>query len=134
MEIAGDNKILSLPDFLIVGGPRCGTSSLYSYLKEHPDVFMPDFKELLFFDNLSCNKPPHPNWPPWTVARYAELFEPARPEQKLGVASASYLYLWRASTRGQDRDGFAQSNRPGLVPPHAAEAQREQNELLRDGR
>ena len=92
MEIAGDNTTLSLPDFLIVGGPRCGTSSLYSYLKEHPDVFMPDFKELLFFDNLSCNKPPHPDWPPWTIERYAELFEPARPEQKLGEASASYLY------------------------------------------
>jgi hypothetical protein len=92
MEISGGNKFLSLPDFLIIGGPRCGTSSLYSHLKEHPDVFMPDLKEPLFFDNLVCNKPPHPNLPPWTIARYAGLFEPARPEHKLGEASASYLY------------------------------------------
>jgi hypothetical protein len=92
MEIYGGNKFLSLPDFLIIGGTRCGTSSLYSYLKEHPEVFMPDLKEPLFFDNLLCNKPPHPHWPQWTIERYAELFEPARPKQKLGEASTSYLY------------------------------------------
>jgi hypothetical protein len=92
MQISRGNKSLSLPDFLIVGGTRCGTSSLYSYLKEHPEIFMPDIKEPLFFDHLLCNKPPHPHWPRWTIARYAELFEPARPEQKLGEASTSYLY------------------------------------------
>lgn len=30
-----------LPDFLIVGAARSGTTSLHYYLKEHPQVFMP---------------------------------------------------------------------------------------------
>jgi hypothetical protein len=92
MEISIGNIFFSLPDFLVIGGERCGTSSLYAHLKEHPDIFMPDLKEPLFFNNLASNKPPHPNWPPWTIERYATLFEPARREQKLGEASALYLY------------------------------------------
>lgn len=92
MEISKGNTFLSLPDFLIIGGERCGTSSLYSYLKEHPDIFMPNLKEPLFFNNLGSKKSRYPNWPPWTIERYAALFEPARPEQKLGEASAIYLY------------------------------------------
>ena len=31
----------SLPDFLIVGGQRCGTTSLYRYLDQHPSVMFP---------------------------------------------------------------------------------------------
>lgn len=38
-----------LPNFLIVGMSRCGTTSLYHYLKEHPDVFMSRVKEPSFF-------------------------------------------------------------------------------------
>lgn len=30
-----------LPSFLILGGQRCGTTSLYRYLSEHPDVHPP---------------------------------------------------------------------------------------------
>ena len=37
------------PDFFIVGGPRCGTTALYTYLREHPAVFMPHMKECHFF-------------------------------------------------------------------------------------
>lgn len=38
-----------IPNFFIVGAPRCGTTSLYEYLRQHPEVFMPDFKEPHFF-------------------------------------------------------------------------------------
>jgi hypothetical protein len=93
MKIYRENKFISLPDFLIIGGERCGTSSLYSYLKEHPGVFMPNLKEPLFFNNFACNRIPHPNWQPWTVERYAALFEPAHQGQTLGEASASYLHF-----------------------------------------
>lgn len=39
-----------LPNFIIVGASRCGTSSLHEYLCKHPDVFAPAIKELHFFD------------------------------------------------------------------------------------
>jgi Sulfotransferase domain len=35
--------------FFIVGAPKCGTTSLYHYLRQHPDIFMPDRKEPCFF-------------------------------------------------------------------------------------
>ena len=40
-----------LPDFVIIGGKKCGTSSLYNYLVEHPQVAAAFRKEVHFFDN-----------------------------------------------------------------------------------
>lgn len=40
-----------LPDFLIAGAQKSGTTSLYAYLSEHPQVAAPMTKELSFFDN-----------------------------------------------------------------------------------
>ena len=41
--------MMTLPNFLIIGTPKCGTTSLHEYLKEHPQVFMSTPKELTFF-------------------------------------------------------------------------------------
>lgn len=38
-----------LPDFLVIGTMKGGTTSLYNYLAAHPQVFMPDLKELHYF-------------------------------------------------------------------------------------
>lgn len=38
-----------LPDFILVGAPKCGTTSLHSSLALHPKVFMPEY-EVFFFD------------------------------------------------------------------------------------
>ena len=37
------------PNFFISGAPRCGTSALYAYLSEHPNIFMSEVKELNYF-------------------------------------------------------------------------------------
>ena len=37
------------PNFLIVGGRRSGTTSLYNYLKETDGIFMPNEKYITFF-------------------------------------------------------------------------------------
>ncbi len=39
-----------LPDFIIIGAQRCGTSSLYSYLIQHPQIAPANRKELHYFD------------------------------------------------------------------------------------
>jgi Sulfotransferase family len=46
-----------LPNFVVVGAAKCGTTSLFHYLKQHPDVFLPAKKELHYFayDQLSKN-------------------------------------------------------------------------------
>jgi hypothetical protein len=41
----------ALPDAVIIGGQKCGTTSLYHYLQQHPAVFRPKKKEIHYFDN-----------------------------------------------------------------------------------
>src|SRR5262249_39397358 len=38
------------PDFLIVGAQKAGTTALYAYLREHPAIAGPPWKEVSFFD------------------------------------------------------------------------------------
>jgi len=39
-----------LPNFIIIGAPKCGTTSLYNYIVKHPGVFPALWKEIYFFD------------------------------------------------------------------------------------
>ena len=41
----------SLPDFLIIGAQKCGTTSLYSYLVQHPGIMNAECKEIHYFGN-----------------------------------------------------------------------------------
>ena len=38
-----------LPNFLLIGAEKAGTTSIYNYLRAHPEVFMARAKEPLFF-------------------------------------------------------------------------------------
>jgi hypothetical protein len=40
----------ALPNFIVIGAQKSGTSSMFSYLKQHPQVLRPIFKEPYFFD------------------------------------------------------------------------------------
>jgi len=44
---------LSLPDFMIIGAQKCGTSSLYSYLVQHPGIIAAEIKEINYFGHPS---------------------------------------------------------------------------------
>ena len=86
-----------MPDFFIVGQEKCGTTALYTMLREHPQVFMPDFKEPRFFcpdaraDDRTRPRPSGRGTRPRTLEAYLDLFTPARPEQRVGEASPQYL-------------------------------------------
>ncbi len=41
----------NLPNFIIVGSAKSGTTSFYNYLKQHPDTFIPKIKEPNYFVN-----------------------------------------------------------------------------------
>lgn len=41
------------PNFLIIGAAKCGTSAIAVQLMQHPDIFIPDAKELHLFDRMS---------------------------------------------------------------------------------
>ena len=40
---------MTLPNFLIVGAIKSGTTSLYHYLRQHPDVYMSPVKETWYY-------------------------------------------------------------------------------------
>ena len=42
---------MRMPDFFIVGAPKCGTTAMFYYLKQHPEIFMPEQKEPRFFSS-----------------------------------------------------------------------------------
>jgi Sulfotransferase domain len=81
-----------IPDFFIVGAPKCGTTALYSYLRQHPDVFMPNLKEVQFF----CSDLAVPSMVANEQA-YLSLFSDAKNEKRVGEASVWYLYSTRAA-------------------------------------
>src|SRR5688500_16472783 len=74
------------PNFFIVGAPKCGTTSLYNYLKAHPEVFMPEKKEPHYFCT-DFYKPPR-----LTPEQYLDLFASARGEKRIGEGSTWYIY------------------------------------------
>jgi hypothetical protein len=76
------------PNFFIVGAAKCGTTSMYEYLRRHPDIYMPDFKEPLFFGR-DLGIAPH--WCVHDPAEYQALFAPAASKKRIGEASVWYL-------------------------------------------
>src|SRR5438067_11148387 len=82
-----------VPDFFIVGHAKSGTTALYEMLVRHPQIYMPDSKEPWFFaSELHERTPPRPEGTPRTLDEYAALFTAARPDQRVGEASAQYLW------------------------------------------
>lgn len=81
-----------LPAWLVVGAPKCGTTSLAEWLRSHPQVFVCPRKELEFFDS---------HWErglDW----YAEQFAGRRPGQVSGEATPTYWYEDLALDRIRD--------------------------------
>ncbi len=79
----------NLPDFFIVGHPKCGTTALFEMLRVHPQIFMPDCKETQFFATELGSRPGTKGR---TLAQYLDLFVSAGPGQQVGEASVSHLW------------------------------------------
>lgn len=71
-----------LPDFIVIGSMKSGTTTLYSYLSLHPRIFMSTPKEPRFF-SLDANYRRG-------IESYAKLFARAQETQLAGEASTCY--------------------------------------------
>lgn len=80
-----------LPNFLICGAPKCGTTALYEYLRQHPDVFMSRPKETFFFSDEFDRG----------VEWFAEHFSAHDGEKAIGEASTTTMYSPKAPARIQ---------------------------------
>lgn len=97
-----------MPNFLIIGAAKAGTTSLYYYLKQHPDIYMSSVKEPHFFsfegESLSfrrANNQPDPinQVAVTTLEQYTQLFDGVTTEKRIGEASPSYLHTPKAAER-----------------------------------
>lgn len=95
---------MTLPNFLIIGAAKAGTTALYHYLRQHPQVYMSPEKETNFFafegqkvsfcgpgDAKMCESSIT------TLGAYKEQFENVSNEVAIGEASPWYLYSTRAA-------------------------------------
>ena len=71
------------PDFIIPGASKSGTTSLYYYLNEHDNIFLPEKKELRFFDkNKNYSK---------GREYYEKMFSKSSGQEAVGEASPPYF-------------------------------------------
>lgn len=74
------------PNFFMIGAPKSGTTSMQSYLSQHPDVFMAAGEPHYFGTDLKYNNVP------MELSEYKELFKGSSAERLRGEKSAWYLY------------------------------------------
>jgi hypothetical protein len=105
---ASRKKFPQIPDFLIIGAGKSGTTSLDNYLKQHPGLFIPSFKEPNFYgyENIKPmdfkNDPEELNHYKLSVTNlpdYLKLFQNAKPGQLIGETSNTYMYHQDAPAR-----------------------------------
>ncbi len=98
---------MTMPNFLIIGAMKAGTTALYSYLEQHPQVYMSPVKEPNFFafesekmdfqapyDQEGINRDSITR-----IEAYRELFDGVTNEKAIGEASHWYLYSPKAPGR-----------------------------------
>jgi len=89
-----------LPNFLIVGAAKSGTSSLHNYLNQHPEVFMPSYdkkgmkvKEPRFLIKDLVKHRLHNGV--WDWDEYKSLFNDVKDEVLIGESTVLYLYFYK---------------------------------------
>jgi sulfotransferase family protein len=95
-----------LPNFVIIGAAKAGTTALYWYLADHPQVFMSPVKETNYFafglddeGNLLYGDPDLHRFPVRSSAAYGELFSGAGDAVAIGEASPIYLECPQTAAR-----------------------------------
>jgi hypothetical protein len=78
---------LNRPNFFIVGAQKAGTTSLYNYLAQHPQIYMSPVKEPSYFAPEQCPAGSVPSW-----AAYLRHFAEVTDELAIGEATATYLW------------------------------------------
>jgi len=78
-----------LPNFFVVGAPKAGTTSLYEYLKQIPEVYVSPNKEphyfSVYYPSMFNKKPIRDK------AKYVDLFKNVKKEKAVGEFSVLYL-------------------------------------------
>lgn len=92
---------MKLPNFLIIGVQKAGTTSIYNYLKQHPEIYMSPVKETNFLAKDWDAMPPEEMAESQinTLEKYVQLFAGVKDEIAIGEVSPNYLLHYQASCR-----------------------------------
>ena len=96
---------MNLPNFLVIGAAKAGTTSLYAYLKQHPQIYMSPMKGTGFFDckgeKLNYQGPGdmQRRLPINNLKDYQSMFRGVSGELAVGEACTDYLYSAKAPQR-----------------------------------
>ena len=90
-----------LPNTLIIGAAKCGTTSLATALRSHPEVFMPTLKELSHFVEGGGQRVSE-------FSEYLKYFRSNRNAKIVGEASVAYIWC-DSSARWIARDSVQES-------------------------
>ena len=91
------------PNFLVVGAAKSGTTSLFNYLTQHSDIYIPEVKECRFFSQLPKNYKGlgaefFPNSGITDERVYFNLFS-GHEDKVCGDISNDYLYYYEKSIK-----------------------------------
>jgi hypothetical protein len=88
-----------LPNFLVIGAEKSGTTWIYDRLRRHPDIFMPEVKEVHFFNRLNSNLETRQNYKEHDLEWYKAHFRDREREAAVGEATPMYLCDEKAPER-----------------------------------
>jgi len=93
-----------LPNFMVVGAPKAGTTSLCHYLSGHRQVFMSDPKEVNFFskEEIEDQGLYYKDFQVKNLAEYEDLFAGVADEKAIGEGSVSYLFYPKTPQKIKD--------------------------------
>ncbi|MEM4261319.1 MAG: sulfotransferase [Candidatus Woesearchaeota archaeon] len=76
---------MNKPNFFCIGAQKSGTTLLYELLRKHPEIYIPEQKELHFFD-IDDNYKKGISW-------YLQFFKPSINQKAIGTITPSYIYF-----------------------------------------
>ena len=98
-QSGGIATAMTMPNFLIIGANKAGTTSIYSYLKQHPQIYMSPVKEPMFFtlegkniDRTEVSRQITLKTAVNDIEDYQALFQGVSNEKAIGEASTAYLH------------------------------------------
>ena len=96
------------PNFIIIGGQKCSTTWLFKLLSQHPQIFIPESKELNFY-NKRFNYVKGIEW-------YRNQFKDYSGEKAVGECTPNYLWT------SNDPEDLKESDRTENIPEQLNES------------
>jgi hypothetical protein len=103
---------VNLPNFVIVGAAKCGTTSLFEYLAQHPEIYLPTRKELHYFSYSAIARNSRGPGDAGYLAhfcadrtQYERHYQGVRGQRAIGDVSPSYFHYAEVAERIRDELG-----------------------------